>query len=115
MPGEQDEPLTPHQAHQRRYRARLMRRGAPEAIAVDLALAAASVAYIDVLEARVSSPADRLTIKILLRGTLDLLVAAGYDRAEATNVLRRRVTRQGRRDLERIVEISRVRKRMPQG
>jgi hypothetical protein len=101
-----------HQARQRRYREKLASRRTPEANAVDLAISASTVAYIDAIEARLGTPADLKVLKILLRGALDLLVAGGYDRPESTAVLRRRVTRAGRKDLEKLVEASRVEMRI---
>jgi hypothetical protein len=101
-----------HQARQRRYREKLARQRKPEASAVDLALSGSAVAYIDAIEAKLGTAADRKVPKILLRGALDLLAAAGYDRAESTAVLRRRVTRDGRKDIQGLVETSRVESRL---
>ena len=84
---------------QRRYRKRLASRKAPEASTVDDAIAASVIGYIDAVEAGLGTAADREVLKLLLRGALDLLVGSGYDRSEAANVVRRRVTRHGRKDL----------------
>ena len=97
---------------QRRYRERLASRRAPEASAADVAIAGSAVAYIDAIEAGLGTAADRKVLRLLIRGALDLLVKAGYDRAEGADVIRRRVTRHGRKDLQQLVEASRVRLRL---
>ncbi|MFU0507373.1 hypothetical protein [Pseudaminobacter sp. NGMCC 1.201702] len=101
-----------HQQRQRRYRLRLAARRAPEADSVDAALAAATVCYIDAINDGYMATSTEPTAALLMRAALNLLVADGYDRVEALAVLRRRLTRQGRRDLGQLTERSRIRARM---
>jgi hypothetical protein len=108
MPRFRDPAKSTHQQRQRRYRERLVEMQTPEADSVDAALAASLVCYIDTISAgQVSTPA-RTTIKLLLRCALNLLTAQCYDRVEAVAVLRRRLVRGHRRDLDALIDRSRI-------
>lgn len=115
MPRQADPVNAYHRLRQQRYRGKLVAQQVPEASVVDLAMARAAAGYIDAIEAGYGTPSDRVAMRALLRGTLDLLVLAGYDRKGATAVLRRRVTRQGRVDMDTIVAASRIRSRLARG
>ena len=112
MPRYPDPIKCDHQQRQRQYRQRLTARGAPEADIVDAALAAAAVCYIDAVNEGYTATAAEPTAELLMRGALKLLISDGYDRAESLAVMRRRLTRPGRRDLGDLTERSRIRNRM---
>lgn len=108
MPRYPDPAKRAHQQRQRRYRKRLVEKYTPEADSVDAALAASLVCYIDVISASRVDESGRATIKLLLRSALNLLTARGYDRVEAVAVLRRRLVRRRRHDIEALIERSRI-------
>ena len=112
MPRYPDPMKCDHQLRQRQYRMRLTAKGAPEAAIVDAALAAAAVCYIDAVNEGYTATAAEPTAELLMRGALKLLISDGYDRAESLAVMRRRLTRPGRRDLGDLTERSRIRSRM---
>lgn len=109
MPRYPDPAKSAHQQRQQRYRTRLTARRAPEADSVDAAMAASLACYIDAIRTGFEGASARMTAKLLLRGTLNLLVAQGYDREEAAAVLRRRLTHRDRRDLGYLIKHSRMR------
>jgi hypothetical protein len=92
----------------RAWRQRKAQAASPEASAVDIALAAAVAAY--AAEADRSSGGYRKVLIALLRATVDLLVAKGFDRKEAGRMLRSRLARG---DLPRIVETARIADNVP--
>ncbi|MHA6641065.1 hypothetical protein [Mesorhizobium sp. A623] len=108
MPRYPDPAKSAHQQRQRRYRKRLVEKQTPEADTVDAALAASLACYIHVISTGRADESARATIKLLLRCALKLLTARGYDRLEAVAVLRRRLVRGHRRDLEALIERSRI-------
>ncbi len=76
---------------QAKYRSKLQQLGEPEADRVDTALAQAVVAYIALVsEERLES--QKASLQALVRGALDLLEDAGYDREASGKVLRRRMS-----------------------
>lgn len=112
MPRYPDPRKGRHQQRQRRYRLRLAARRAPEADGVDAALAAAAVCYIDAVNDGYTATSAEPATALLMRGALNLLIADGYDRAEAVAVMRRRLSSQERRDLGDLTDRSRIRTRM---
>lgn len=98
---------------QARYRKQLKALGRPEASEVDVALAAAAAAFADVANSNAEGRWDRRSVlRALLRGAVDILVARGRDRQQAVDMVRWRVSRPTRTDLHRIVEVSRMPKRL---
>lgn len=78
-------------ARQAKYRAKLQQIGEPEADRVDTALAQACVAFIALVsEEKLKSQFPAL--QSLVRGALDLLQEAGYERDASVKVLRRRMS-----------------------
>lgn len=112
MPRYPDSTNSRHQQRQRRYRLRLAARHAPEADSVDAALAAAAACYIDAINDGYTATPTEPVPALLMRGALSLLIAEGYDRAEALAVMRRRLLPQERRDLGHLTDRSRIRTRM---
>lgn len=112
MPRYPDPTNGRHQQRQRRYRLRLAARRAPEADSVDAALAAAAACYIDAINDGYTARPTEPVPALLMRGTLNLLIADGFDRAEALAVMRRRLLPQERHDLGSLTERSRIRTRM---
>lgn len=108
MPRHPDPTKRAHQQRQRRYRQRLVEKHTPEADSVDAALAASLVCFIDSIRTGDADISARATAKLVLRSALNLLTARGYDRVEAVAVLRRRLVRRHRRDLDALVEASRM-------
>lgn len=109
MPRYPDPAKRAHQQRQRRYRDRLADKHTPEADSVDAAMAASLVCYIDSIGPGDADIYARTTAKLLLRSALNLLTARGYDRVEAVAVLRRRLVRRHRCDLDVLIEGSRMR------
>jgi hypothetical protein len=109
-------PLPPENAKkaaiQARYRQRLRERREPEADRVDTALAAAVAAYSDAIYRGLGSDDDRRVLRILVQSAISILRADGYDADSAVNVLRRRMTRVVRPDLEKLIADSRIVQRM---
>src|SRR5690606_2335480 len=109
-------PLSPQNTRkaeiQARYRQRLRERKQPESDRVDTALAAAVAAYSDAIYRGLGSDDDRRVLRILVQSAISILRADGYDADSAVNVLRRRMTRVVRPDLEKLIADSRIVQRM---
>lgn len=95
------------------YRAGLKRKGRPEASMVDVALAAASAAYADTV-AQIEGDKGNfpVALRAILRGAVDVLVERGCSRREAFSMVRWRVSRESRKDLDDLVAVSRMPKRL---
>src|SRR5690606_11269446 len=76
---------------QANYRIKLRQRREPEADRVDAALSNAVAAFVAMVD-DMQLEGLKTPLQMLLRGALDLLVEAGYDREAAAKVLRRRVS-----------------------
>ncbi|MFD1792703.1 hypothetical protein ACFSE0_13860 [Ochrobactrum teleogrylli] len=97
---------------QARYRARLKAAGEPEADRVDTALAAVVAVLADVVERGTAQTSERAVLRALLLGTMRILQQEGFVEEKTLPVLRRRVSRLIRPDLERFVEISGIEKHL---
>jgi hypothetical protein len=99
-------------AVQARYREKLRQRREPEADRVDTALAAAVAAYADATYRDLGSDDDRRVLRLLVQSAISILNADGYDAESAVTVMRRRLSRVVRLDLEKLVSDSRIVQRM---
>ena len=97
---------------QARYRARLKAAGEPEADRVDTALAAAVAALADTVERGRAQTPERAVLRIILQGAMRLLQHDGFIEEKTLPVLRRRLSRSIRPDLERFAEISGIEKHL---
>lgn len=97
---------------QARYRQKLRSRREPEADRVDTALAAAVAAYSDATYSGSGSDDDRRVVRLLVQSAISILKADGYDADFAVSVMRRRLTRAVRPDLDKLVSDSRIVQRM---
>jgi hypothetical protein len=97
---------------QARYRARLKATGEPEADRVDTALAAALAVLADVAERGNAQASERVVLRALLLGAMRILRHDGFVEEMTLPVLRRRISRSIRPDIERFAEISGIEKHL---
>lgn len=97
---------------QARYRARLKAAGEPEADRVDTALAAALAVLADAVERGNAQASERAVLRALLLGTVRILQHDGFVEEKALPVLRRRLSRSIRPDIQRFAEISGIEKHL---
>jgi len=95
---------------QGRYRARLKATGEPEADRVDTALAAAVAVLADAVERSHGQTSERAVLRAILQGAVRILQQDGFVEERTLPVLRRRISRSFRPDLERFAEISGIEK-----
>jgi len=113
MPRPTNPAETAKAARQARYRERLRALGRPEASEVDVALAAAAAAFADVANGIPEGHGDhRSALRAMLRGAVDVLVARGKNKEQAVDMVRWRVSRPTRDDLEHLVQASRMPQRL---
>jgi hypothetical protein len=99
------------QARWRYKRSEVERR--PESSEVDIALAASASAYADQVDRVPRGEGDfRTALDALLRGAVDILIERGWPRDRAVQMLRWRTSKDCRKDLEKLVRTSRMRKRL---
>lgn len=91
MPRKADPANAAAQARTARWRARLRRQGRPEASAVDVEVAAAVAYY--AADAASNTRLEVGTLRLLMRDSVDRLVARGYDRGEARHQVIQRLGR----------------------
>jgi len=96
---------------QANYRIKLRQRGEPEADRVDTALSSAVAAFVAMVDDKKLEEL-KTPLKMLLRGTLDLLVDAGFDREASAKVLRRRVSLLSRPEIANFIEAGRFERRL---
>lgn len=97
---------------QARYRARLKAAGEPEADRVDTALAAAVAVLADAVERSHGQTSERAVLRAILLGAMRILQQDGFVEERTLSVLRRRISRLFRPDLERFAEISGIEKHL---
>ncbi|WP_455296527.1 hypothetical protein [Brucella pituitosa] len=97
---------------QARYRARLQVTGEPEADRVDTALAAALAVLADTVERGKAQTSERAVLRAILQGAMQILQQDGFVEEKTLPVLRRRISRSVRPDLERFAEISGIEKHL---
>jgi len=113
MPRSENPAEAAKQERQARYRQRLRALGRPEASEVDVALAAAAAAFADVANSIPKGQGDqRSVLRAQLRGAVDILVARGRDQQQAVAMVRWQVSRPTRKNVHRLVEASRMAKRL---
>lgn len=88
---------------QARYRAKLRKNGEPEADRVDTAIASAVAAFADALDKN-GTAEDIAVLRVLMQSTLNILQSDGFDKELSVKVLRRRITRIVRPEIEKFVE-----------
>lgn len=99
-------------ARQARYRARLKATREPEANRVDTALAAVVAVLADAVERGNVQTSERAVLRMLLLGTIRILQQDGFAEERPLPVLRRRLSRSIRPDIERLAEISGIEKHL---
>lgn len=87
-------------ARQARYRERLRTQREPEADRVDTAIASAVAALADALDNNNGNAEDLSIFRILMQSTLNILRADGFDKEMSVKVLRRRITRISRPEIQ---------------
>ncbi|MCV9910382.1 hypothetical protein OIV19_22620 [Brucella sp. HL-2] len=95
-----------------RYRARLKATGEPEADRIDTALAAAVAVLADAVERGKAQTSERAVLRAILQGAMRILQQDGFVEERTLPVLRRRISRSFRPDLERFAEISGIEKHL---